>query len=161
MRRQGNNVQRSKIKTMLQEVLTRSSHPLGMLLSNEEALGTSLFSPFLSSFLAALGRGCCVRAFSSSGEKGYSLLQCVGFSLWWLLLWSTGSRQKWTWVVTALRFSGCGSWAYLYCGMWNIPGPGIKSREGDGTALQYSCLENPMDGGTWWAAVHGVSKSRT
>ena len=27
--------------------------------------------------------------------------------------------------------------------------------------LQYSCLENPMDGGAWWAAVHGVSKSRT
>ena len=27
--------------------------------------------------------------------------------------------------------------------------------------LQYSCLENPMDGGAWWAAVHGVAKSRT
>ena len=34
-------------------------------------------------------------------------------------------------------------------------------REGDGTALQYSCLENPMDGGAWWAAVHGVTESRT
>ena len=33
--------------------------------------------------------------------------------------------------------------------------------EGDGTPLQYSCLENPMDGGAWWAAVHGVSRSRT
>ena len=33
--------------------------------------------------------------------------------------------------------------------------------EGDGTPLQYSCLENPMDGGTWWAVVHGVAKSRT
>ena len=32
---------------------------------------------------------------------------------------------------------------------------------GDGTPLQYSCLENPMDGGAWWAAVHGVAKSRT
>ena len=37
-----------------------------------------------------------------------------------------------------------------------------KSRgEGNGTPLQYSCLENPMDGGAWWAAVHGVAKSRT
>ena len=36
-----------------------------------------------------------------------------------------------------------------------------SSREGDGTPLQYSCLENPMDGGAWWAAVHGVTKSRT
>ena len=33
--------------------------------------------------------------------------------------------------------------------------------EGDGTPLQSSYLENPMDGGTWWAAVHGVSKSQT
>ena len=33
--------------------------------------------------------------------------------------------------------------------------------EGHGTPLQYSCLENPMDRGAWWAAVHGVAKSRT
>ena len=33
--------------------------------------------------------------------------------------------------------------------------------EGNGTPVQYSCLENPMDGGAWWAAVHGVARSRT
>ena len=33
--------------------------------------------------------------------------------------------------------------------------------EGNGTPVQYSCLENPMDGGAWWAAVHGVAKSDT
>ena len=33
--------------------------------------------------------------------------------------------------------------------------------EGNGTPLQYSCLENPMDGGAWWAIVHGVAKSWT
>ena len=33
--------------------------------------------------------------------------------------------------------------------------------EGNGIPLQYSCLENPMDGGAWWTAVHGVVKSRT
>ena len=33
--------------------------------------------------------------------------------------------------------------------------------EGNGIPLQYSCLENPMDGGAWWAAVHGVAKSQT
>jgi len=32
---------------------------------------------------------------------------------------------------------------------------------GNGNPLQYSCLENPMDGGAWWATVHGVAKSRT
>ena len=34
-----------------------------------------------------------------------------------------------------------------------------NSGEGNGTPLQYSCLENPMDGEAWWAAVHGVAKS--
>ena len=34
-------------------------------------------------------------------------------------------------------------------------------REGNGTPLQYSCLENPMDGGAWWAAIYGVAQSRT
>ena len=35
-----------------------------------------------------------------------------------------------------------------------------KTREGKGTPLQSSCLENPMDGGAWWAAVYGVAQSR-
>ena len=34
-------------------------------------------------------------------------------------------------------------------------------REGNGTPLQYSCLENPMDQGAWWAAVHGVAEGQT
>ena len=33
--------------------------------------------------------------------------------------------------------------------------------EGNGTSLQYSCLEDPMGGGAWWAAVHGVAEGRT
>ena len=37
----------------------------------------------------------------------------------------------------------------------------MLSREGNGNPLQYSCLANPMDGGAWWAAVHGVAKSQT
>ena len=39
--------------------------------------------------------------------------------------------------------------------------PRNGDREGNGTPLQYSCLESPMDGEAWWAAVHGVVKSRT
>ena len=42
-----------------------------------------------------------------------------------------------------------------------IPGLGKSLGEGDGNPLQYSCLENPMDGGAWWATVHGVAKSWT
>ena len=37
----------------------------------------------------------------------------------------------------------------------------ITCGDGNGTPLQYFCLENPMDGGAWWAAVHGVAKSQT
>ena len=36
-----------------------------------------------------------------------------------------------------------------------------KGREGNGTPLQYSCLENPRDGGAWWADVYGDTQSRT
>ena len=43
----------------------------------------------------------------------------------------------------------------------SIPGSERSPEEGNGTPLQYSCLENPMDGGAWWAAVHGVAQSRT
>ena len=43
----------------------------------------------------------------------------------------------------------------------SIPGSGRSSGEGNGTPLQYSCLENPMEGGAWWATVHGVAESDT
>ena len=43
----------------------------------------------------------------------------------------------------------------------SIPGSGRPPGEGNGNPLQYSCLENPMDRGAWWAKVHGVSKSQT
>ena len=42
-----------------------------------------------------------------------------------------------------------------------IPGLGRSHAEGNGNPLQYSCLENPMDRGTWRATVHGVTKSWT
>ena len=43
----------------------------------------------------------------------------------------------------------------------SIPGSGRSPGEGNGNPLQYSCLENPMDGGAWWATINGVSKSQT
>ena len=47
-------------------------------------------------------------------------------------------------------------WKILLSDPLNFP-----DREGDGTPLQYSCLENPMGRGAWWAAVHGVAKGQT
>ena len=43
----------------------------------------------------------------------------------------------------------------------SIPGLGRSPGEGNGNLLPFSRLENPMDGGAWWATVHGVAKSRT
>ena len=42
-----------------------------------------------------------------------------------------------------------------------IPWAGKIPGEGNGNPLQYSCLENPMDGGAWWATVHDVTESKT
>ena len=43
----------------------------------------------------------------------------------------------------------------------SIPGLGRSPGKENGNSLHYSCLENSMDGGTWWATVHGVAKSWT
>ena len=43
----------------------------------------------------------------------------------------------------------------------SIPGLGRSPGEGNGNPLQYSCLENSMDRGVWWATVHGITKNRT
>ena len=57
-----------------------------------------------------------------------------------------------------------GSCSHLLEGIWvgtlSSSGRLFVPGFGNGTPLQYSCLENPMDEGTWWAAVHGVAKSR-
>ena len=51
--------------------------------------------------------------------------------------------------------------AYNAGDLGSITGSGRSSGEGNGNPLQYSCLENSMDGGAWWATVHGVAQNRT
>ena len=51
--------------------------------------------------------------------------------------------------------------AYNAGDLGSIPGLGRSTGEGNGNPLQYSCLENLMDGGAWQATVHGVAKSWT
>ena len=67
-------------------------------------------------------------------------------------------------IIYVVHFSG-GSYgkasAYNEGDPGSIPGSGRSSEEGNGTPLQYSCLENPVDGGAWWATVHGVTKNWT
>ena len=50
--------------------------------------------------------------------------------------------------------------AYNVGDLGSIPGSGRSPEAGNGNPLQYSCLENPMDGRAWWATVHGVTKSQ-
>ena len=48
--------------------------------------------------------------------------------------------------------------AYNAGDLGSIPGSGKSPREANGTPFQYSCLENPVDGGAWWAAVRRVAQ---
>ena len=85
----------------------------------------------------------------------------------------TGESRKASDPSREIRYSGAGSGRVFFRSKCFIPRKGAKETisfgsdysvtlgEGNGTPLQYSCLENPMDGGAWWAAVHGIAKSWT
>ena len=67
-------------------------------------------------------------------------------------------------LKTSWRFPGGSDGnesAYIEGDSGSIPGLGRSPGEGNGNPLQYSCLENFMDRGTWWATVQGVAKSQT
>ena len=94
-------------------------------------LGLTWVSFFFFSLnrFAALGLHCWAQAFSSY-EQGLLQIQCLGLLQWLLLLQSMGSGQAGfsscgTWIPE-LRLSGCGTWAWLPLGMWDLPRPGIK-----------------------------------
>ena len=59
-------------------------------------------------------------------------------------------------VVQWLRICPAMQGAQIY--VHSTPGSGRSPGEGNDNPLQYSCLENPMDRGAWWATVHGVAK---
>ena len=77
----------------------------------------------------------------------YTLSRVCLFTSPWTVGFPGGSDGK----------SICLQWGDL----GSISGLGRSPGEGNGSPLQYSCLENPMDSGAWWATVHGVAKSRT
>ena len=63
-----------------------------------------------------------------------------------------------TWLIITSPKGRCFPIKIIWMFLWLSR---VVLGEGNGNPLQYSCLENPMDGGAWWAAVHGVMKSRT
>ena len=73
-------------------------------------------------------------------------------------------EQTELWINSLRDFTGGSDGkvcAYNAGDLCSIPGSGRSPGEGNGNPLLYSCLENPMDGGAWWAIEHGVAKSRT
>ena len=76
-------------------------------------------------------------------------------------LWSSSHICTWLLVKTSLVAQTVKCLAYNAGDLGLIPGLRRSSGEGNGNPLLYSCLENPMDKGAWWATVHWVAKSRT
>ena len=72
----------------------------------------------------------------------------------WLRFHDHNARGKRMWQITYFSQHICQSYT-LYTTLY------VGNGEGNGTPLQYSCLENPMDGGAWWAAIPGVAGSQT
>ena len=101
---------------------------------------TSLCEHFLSLY-------CVMFASDLEAEASYSQIQISGRNT----LYLDGRDYKVT--VRSIRHTRMDFMLILQYTMFMVG-------EGNGTPLQCSCLENPMDGGAWWAAVHGVAKSR-
>ena len=67
-------------------------------------------------------------------------------------------------LIGILGFPGSSDSKAFACNVGDlglIPQLGRSPGEGNGDPLQYSCMENSMDGGAWWPTVHGITKSRT
>ena len=92
----------------------------------------------------------------------------TSLSLFTFLHW----RRKWQSTPVSLPGESQGRGSLVGCSPWGLEESGTTERlhfhfplscigEGNGNPLQCSCLENPRDGGAWWAAVYAVTQSRT
>ena len=100
------------------------------------------------------GRNSFHSHFTDETPGGQYLFHCSQPICWRAAIWSQGSHRvghDWSDLaaVAAAAASRYLAWLHIVFG------------EGNGNLLWYSCLENPMDGGAWWAAIHAVTKSRT
>ena len=94
-------------------------------------------------------------SFGFLGNWGCAWCVCVCTHRVYVVYTNTCLGIYWASLVAQMEF------AYNTRGLGSIPGSGRSPGEGDGNPLQYSCLENSMDGGAWRAIVHGVAKSWT
>ena len=80
----------------------------------------------------------------------------------WLRKWPQSPKGRVQQGTESVSHCSPSLWNYcilLFCCELVVFALHSYAREGNGTPLQHSCLENPMDRGAWWAAVHGVAKS--
>ena len=90
------------------------------------------------------------------------LIVCIRVHSWYCIFYGFGQKCTDTWsfpggtVVKNLSAN-----AEEAGDLGSIPESGKSPQAGNSNALQYSCLENSMDRGAWWATVHGVAKSQT
>ena len=123
---------------------------------------------------------CCLDEASCTGCYWWladtrSCITVVSF-LWvltiWYLLWLVLQRRQWHPTPVLLPGKSHGRRSLVGCSPWGYYESGTTERlhfhfslscigEGNGNPLQCSCLENPRDGGAWWASVYGVAQSRT
>ena len=86
--------------------------------------------------------------------------------------WPTNQRRRWHTTPVLLPGKPHGQRSLVGCSPWDREESDSTERlhfhfslssigEGNGNPLQHSCLENPRDGGAWWAAIYGVTQSRT
>ena len=112
--------------------------------------------------------GISVELFQILKDDAVKVLHSIGQQIWKTRQW----LQDWEWSVlipipkeiNPKECSNCCTIVFIshVCKvMLIILRARLQHGEGNGNPFQYSCLENPMDGGAWWAAVHGVVKSRT
>ena len=127
--------------------------------------GSSVFSKtslnkwkFMVHILLKLVLEKCEHYFTSMWDECNCVVVWAFFGIAFLWDWN----EKWPFPV--LCFPGGSEVKASACNLGDlgsIPGSGRSPGEGNGNPLQYSCLENPMDRGAWWATVHGVTKSWT
>ena len=88
------------------------------------------------------------------------------------MVWTNPWRRQWQPTLVLLPGKSHGWWSLVGCSPWGREELDTTERlhfhfsfscigEGNGNTFQCSCLENPRDGGAWWAAVYGVAQSRT
>ena len=113
-------------------------------------------------------------SFSSAGKrkKKKQSKAKYNFNNEMMTLITRGQRRQWHPTPVLLPGKSHGRRSLVGCSPWGCKGSDTTERfhfhfslsctgEGNGNPLQCSCLENPRDGGAWWAAVYGVTQSRT